>query len=147
MKYYHSSCMSIISACGSPVAFTASRSSSTVVNKQKLIFDKVITNVGGAYSNTTGVFSCPSDGLFVFSWTLMAYKGLLCGAYLNKKGRRQNSLQAWADLHEVSTTSESQSTMTGAFLLSKGDQIWIETGDYCSSFYGTPRNVFSGWQL
>lgn len=32
-----------------------------------VVFDDVITNVGGAYSNTTGVFRAPVHGNFMFS--------------------------------------------------------------------------------
>lgn len=32
-----------------------------------VVIDDVITNVGGAYSNTTGVFRAPVNGNFMFS--------------------------------------------------------------------------------
>uniref|UniRef100_K1PLR7 Complement C1q-like protein 4 n=1 Tax=Magallana gigas TaxID=29159 RepID=K1PLR7_MAGGI len=53
------------------VAFHAVAYSPT--NNAVVIFDHVITNVGGGYDNTTGVFTVPTPGLYVFSWTVETY--------------------------------------------------------------------------
>ncbi|WAR31329.1 C1QL4-like protein [Mya arenaria] len=57
----------------SPVAFFATISSSftTSSSYQTLVFDKVLTDVGGGYKPGTGVFTAPVNGLYVFSASVM----------------------------------------------------------------------------
>ena len=52
-------------------AFTAELSSTaTIAPGSTIVFDRVITNVGGLYFNTSGQFACPDDGLYVFLWSI-----------------------------------------------------------------------------
>ena len=37
-----------------------------------VVFDKVVTNVGGGFSNETGRFTAPVDGTYIFSVTIAA---------------------------------------------------------------------------
>jgi hypothetical protein len=37
-----------------------------------VVFDKSSLNVGEAYNNTTGKFTCKVDGLYTFSWTTLS---------------------------------------------------------------------------
>ena len=43
---------------------------------ETLVFDTVITNVGNAYRNTTGLFRAPIKGVYVFNFALMMDPGL-----------------------------------------------------------------------
>ena len=36
-----------------------------------LVFDNVVTNVGGGYNSTTGEFTCPVGGAYVFSLSII----------------------------------------------------------------------------
>ena len=47
-------------------AFSAVRVNSQAVNNSTIICNTVITNVGGHYNGTTGVFTCPIAGLYQF---------------------------------------------------------------------------------
>ncbi|XP_052782456.1 complement C1q tumor necrosis factor-related protein 3-like [Mya arenaria] len=62
---------------GSPVAFLA-----TLTNHithagalQPIAFNRVVTNVGGAYNVHLGSFVAPVSGIYVFSTTLLSYPG------------------------------------------------------------------------
>lgn len=37
---------------------------------QAIIFGQVQTNVGGGYNGYSGVFTAPSDGIYIFTWTI-----------------------------------------------------------------------------
>lgn len=37
---------------------------------QPVVFDKVLTNEGGFYSTSTGKFTVPLDGLYIFSFII-----------------------------------------------------------------------------
>ncbi|WAR31321.1 C1QL4-like protein [Mya arenaria] len=56
-----------------PVAFFATMSSviASSSSRQTIVFNNVVTDVGGGYNSGTGVFIVPVDGLYVFSTTVM----------------------------------------------------------------------------
>ena len=138
-------CIFIIAARGSPVAFTAQRTSDMTSSRTKIIFDSVVTNVGGAYDGSTGTFTCPSPGVYVFTWTLTTIQGKYCRTRLYINGSRR-PLEAFASLSGVSGTPRSQSTMVETVRLSAGDTVWVRTMG-CNYFYDSPYNAFSGWKL
>ena len=72
--------------------------------------------------------------------------GKMCKTYLHVNDNKQSLLRARADLTNVSKLAESQTTMSGTFSLSQGDQVWIET-NHCGYFFGKPENAFSGWKV
>ncbi|XP_062611252.1 complement C1q tumor necrosis factor-related protein 3-like [Saccostrea cucullata] len=47
-----------------------SHDESSLGQHQTIIFDHVITNVGGYYNRHMGIFSSPVNGVYTFSWTL-----------------------------------------------------------------------------
>ena len=137
----------LITAAGSSgVAFTASRSYFFHSPIGLIIFDKIITNVGEGYNNSTGIFTCPCDGAYVFTWTHRTPSGYSCSVYLNINDAKQDRLLAHTYLKYVPHTAYSQPTMTGAFRLSKGDNVSVHTTS-CTYYFGSPYNAFSGWKL
>ena len=59
------------------MAFYAYMSQSETIlgHHQTLVFDHVVTNVGGNYNPYSGMFTSPSQGGYVFSWTLYCSAG------------------------------------------------------------------------
>ena len=54
-----------------PYAFSADLLSTTkIAPGSTIVFDRVMTNVGGLYFNTSGQFACPDQGLYVFLWSI-----------------------------------------------------------------------------
>ena len=134
-----------LSARGSPVAFTATRTNNIYSHNTKIIFDDLVTNVGGAYDRSTGTFTCPSPGVYVFTWTVTTEEEKYCQARLHINGSRR-LLEAYANLDAVSGQARSQSTMVETVRLSAGDTVWVRT-DYCTNLWGLRYNAFSGWKL
>ncbi|XP_059167028.1 uncharacterized protein LOC131949240 [Physella acuta] len=126
------------------VAFTAGLLKSTdAVAKDTIIYTEVITNIGNAYRNTTGVFKCPKAGVYSFQIHGVASKGMEIGISLTKNKIRIVSVQA-KSLQEQSAAGNS-----AVLMLEKGDEISVQATS-CGSLYGAGGqilNTFSGFLI
>ena len=128
------------------MAFTSSLTGKTSYSNEKIIFNQVLTSEGGAYDGSTGVFTCPSNGVYAFTWTVMTYYGRgACKVHLSINGTTQ-TLAAYASLAGISKSAHSQSTMTRTVRLSAGDRVWVYSTS-CAYLYESPFSAFSGWKL
>ena len=50
------------------VAFTVTRSHEEQLTNAKVVYNKVLVNVGNAYNPKTGEFTCPRGGVYIFTW-------------------------------------------------------------------------------
>ena len=125
------------------VAFTAGvTSSSTTWNSGTLIFNSVILNVGNGYNPSTGVFTSPVAGTYVFYVTAVEYNKqyLVVDIVLNS-------------VSKVRTMGHNDASyQTGANMvvlnLQKGDSVWVMynagTGYWTNSVPGT---TFTGFLI
>ena len=113
-------------------------------SNKTVVYNKVLTNVGNAYSPNSGVFTCPKSGVYMFTWnTLTGFTtDTHCEAYIYRNGIR--SLLAHA--YDGGGSSYEAASNSAVFSLTTGDTVWIETGR-CQRMYGYPHNAFSGWKL
>ena len=124
------------------VAFTVSLNhyGSQWANK-RIIYDRILLNIGNGYSAQTGVFVCPRDGEYVFTWSTMSRgDNADCYADIHRNGvagLRTYSNEAGGSYNEAAYN-------TVVFHLIKGDSVWIQT-QACGYFYGYPYTAFSGW--
>ncbi|XP_056003563.1 uncharacterized protein LOC125675420 [Ostrea edulis] len=123
------------------VAFTAGvTSSSTTWNSGTLVFPVVINNIGGGYNPSTGVFTAPTEGHYVFFVTVVEYskQNIYVDIVLNGSSKVRTIGDASAGF---------QTGVNMAVLrLQQGDTVWIRyhagKGYFTSN---TPITTFSGF--
>ncbi|XP_062611248.1 cerebellin-3-like [Saccostrea cucullata] len=115
---------------------------------QTIVFDSVITNVGGNYNRHTGTFFCPANGVYTFSWTLYCSAG---GHIYSEIVVNSNAVGAMRCSGEGANTYR-HTTSVVVVEINQGDAVYIRTHP-TSSLSGylpsgsTYRSSFSGWKL
>ncbi|XP_063070667.1 heavy metal-binding protein HIP-like [Engraulis encrasicolus] len=109
-----------------------------------LVFTKTITNVGQAYSSTTGFFTAPVRGVYYFRFTVM---DLMASHYMNIRMRKNG--------HELMVLYEYDTDGKNTYL-SSGLTLQLEEGDVMNlaiqagySLYdnGDNHSTFSGFLI
>ena len=112
-----------------------------------IVFDKAITNKGGAYNTTSGEFTASVAGAYVFSWTVLSIDRRFINAYLfhNEK----YIAVAQADTLESNDASSGSNTVV--LDLIAGDTVRVAVG-FSSDMsarqvYAEGTSTFSGWLI
>ena len=125
------------------VGFTAGVTlDSTTWNSGTLIFNSVIVNVGNGYNPSTGVFTSPVAGTYVFYVTAVEYSnnGLYVDIVLNSVSK----VRAYSH----SSTAFQTGTNMVVLNLQKGDSVWVI--HYSGKGFNThsvPLTTFTGFQI
>ncbi|XP_062598741.1 complement C1q-like protein 2 [Saccostrea cucullata] len=126
------------------VAFTAGiTSSDSSWSGSKLVFPKIIFNTGGGYNPTTGMFTAPVDGHYVFFVSVQSYGTSYIKMEIVLNGESKVKTMA----HD---TNDKDYYETGVNLvvlrLNQGDKVWVKhylgTGYYSNPI---PITTFSGF--
>lgn len=115
-------------------------SSDTTVGARAVVrYDHVVTNLGGAYQRTTGIFTAPYRGLYSFSCSLMSSPSNHVHLEIVKNGKRVSTLFSAAHTFP-------QSSQTIYLVLNQGDHIWMQNlNTFQAKLHETVGyNVFSG---
>jgi hypothetical protein len=127
------------------VAFTASVSSSdTSWSSGTLVFPVVITNVGDAYNPSTGKFTAPTNGNYVFFVNVQSYNTQTI--YVDIVLNGSTKVRTMAYNGGGSEYYESGPNLV-ALTLQKGDRVWIRY--YSGQGYYTDGSItsFSGFLI
>ena len=106
-----------------------------------IIYDQVLYDTHNAYSNQTGAFTAPIDGLYVFTWsTLVAAKKIL-DAELLVNGIRKGL----GNCNNEDNNGYENCSNTVPVLLKAGDEVSIRStnGNY---IHGDGWSSFKGWR-
>ncbi|XP_062609949.1 uncharacterized protein MAL8P1.12-like [Saccostrea cucullata] len=126
------------------VAFTAGvSSSSTGWNSGTLVFDKIVYNIGGGYDPTTGVFTSPVDGYFVFFVNVQAYSSNSVYTNLILNGSAKVTTMAEGGPNNASPNLV-------VLRLQKGDRVWVKFYTGVGGYYSirsAPTTTFSGFLI
>lgn len=95
-------------------------SKDTTVGSQGVVkYDTVLTNIGGAYKPSTGIFTAPYQGVYTISCSLMSHPRNSVHLNVMKNGVKLSMLYS-------ASSSFPQSGQTLQIFLKKGDKIWIQ---------------------
>ncbi|XP_052814708.1 complement C1q tumor necrosis factor-related protein 3-like [Mya arenaria] len=121
------------------VAFTAylSNTLATVGPHQHIVFDNVITNVGGGYNALQGHFTAPIRGVYVFHVVITDTPTHAASVQLLHNGKWIGHVLA----DDVGNAYQTSSTVASV-QLEKGDQVWVQN-EY--AFSGTESIDGGSW--
>ncbi|XP_065928375.1 EMILIN-1-A isoform X3 [Magallana gigas] len=127
------------------VGFTATLSSaSSTWNSATLVFPVVITNVGNGYNPSTGVFTAPTAGEYVFFVNVQSYnnKDIYVDVVLNgvTKVRTMAYGSGSSDYYDAGPNLV-------VLTLQKGDRVWIKRYSGQGYYIDGPITTFSGFLL
>ena len=135
------------------MAFTAVVSSEYLTNLgtgQPIVFDKIITNIGSAYDNMTGIFTSPCIGIFIFEMALMVSPDTWQYIEFAKDGESIMPNYALS----LGTSLYESSTRTVILELRKGSKVWVRVmangappNGGSGRLNGNCFTTFSGWML
>ncbi|XP_078341946.1 complement C1q tumor necrosis factor-related protein 2-like [Crassostrea virginica] len=113
-------CTDVQGQSSTAVAFTAILSKDTDVGSKAVVkYDRILSNVGGAYNPSTGIFTVPYTGIYSISCTLMSYPSISTHLEIIKNGTKMSVLFSNSGTYP-------QAGQTLHLLLNKGDKIWIQ---------------------
>ncbi|CAC5396757.1 C1QL [Mytilus coruscus] len=101
-------------------------------------FDKVEVNQGNNFNSDTGLFTAPTDGLYVFSCTLTVFKTGGASFYLMKNDKFY--IRGY-----IVHTQHASHTLSVVMGLKKGDVVYVKSGN--SYVVQQDYSYFSGYLL
>nr|XP_034307888.1 complement C1q-like protein 4 [Crassostrea gigas] len=130
----------VIAAEKNAVAFSAILSRVTTVGGKEVVkYDSLLTNVGGAYDKSTGIFTAPFKGIYTISCSVMSSTSNYVHLDIMKNGKKLSIVFS-------ASGTNPHSAQTLQLLLNKGDKIWIQNHNGIKAIlhdHGS-YNLFSG---
>lgn len=108
------------------------RTNNPVATQSTIKFEVEKINIGGGYDSNTGVFTCPSDGYYVFHWSVTSTDiNKRCSSAIMKNG--------------VEVIGNEVGGNQATFHMNRNDRAWIKATSNCSLVYN--HSSFSGFKL
>ncbi|XP_060593983.1 complement C1q-like protein 4 [Ruditapes philippinarum] len=125
---------------GRKVAFSArmSKADSYYVKDERLKFNDVKYSYGGGYSFSTGIFTAPKSGTYLFTYNIES----------SSKGKAHVCLMIDGSMKTQALVGKGPDNNGGNSAIAyirKGGKVWIETADLQDKYYIWPyRTTFNG---
>ena len=134
-----------------PVAFTAALSARVVEHvglNETIQFDTVLTNIGNGFDNTTGVFTAPVSGIYMFTCSLIDHmEGVHGTAKLHAEIVQNDKVLGRIFAHATDTYRD-QGSQTVFAQVNQGDRIFIRSVDNKDlGLGGELYSTFSGYLM
>ncbi|XP_052069138.1 complement C1q tumor necrosis factor-related protein 3-like [Mytilus californianus] len=113
-----------------------------------LIFNSVITNIGNAYNQYSGIFTAPSSGMYVLSYTITADSGASIPVEIVKNADVIGSL-----LTRAYGSYRQSVSSTVVVNMNAGDVCYVRTSGSGATTAGSiysrteARTSFTGWRI
>ena len=108
----------------------------------RVIFGTVDLNEGKGYDPSTGIFTAPTEGIYVFDWTTMTQLGKYAYTSLVVNGK----LKSWNHCYDVNSKTYLACSKMTVVKLKPGDKVWIGVWSGPANIY-TKYTSFSGYNL
>ena len=109
---------------------------------QTIVFEDVKTNIGNGYNATSGIFTASTDGVYVFSTTILTCSGCLASVWFYKNDDFISGLYVNGAPDTEPSTAE-----TIIMELTRGDQMRVKIADAKDRVIGTHYTTFAGFLL
>nr|XP_034319245.1 collagen alpha-2(VIII) chain isoform X2 [Crassostrea gigas] len=131
-------------SCRNGIAFDArlGKGIRNLATKGRVVFDIVNLNQGSGYDASTGVFTVPSGGIYVFEWTIIAWEGLYALTALAVN----DQFKSWSYCLAGKSNNWRSCSKLSILKLHKRDKVWI-------AVFNGPADIhhhytsFSGFEL
>jgi len=112
------------------------------------VFDRVETNLGNAYNGSTGSFTAPASGTYVFSLTVTLW-GTSSRSRTGQFFITQNRVEKVTVLPDTHDSSDKfdMASGTAVLVLTKGDDVHVSVSGPNYNIYGGGYTYFSGFLL
>lgn len=110
-----------------------------------IVFDVVKTNVGSGYNQHDGVFTAPSQGPYVFCWTVASWYHSYVYSELMVNSRPYGRIMTNSqDIHD-----EHVGSSVVVAVLNPGDVVYVRVAGSGGTLASTDRiyTSFAGWKL
>lgn len=115
-----------------PTVVWTSMIKNPVATQSTIKFEVEKIDIGGGYNSNTGVFTCPSDGYYVFHWSVISTNSTHhCSSAIMKNGVEVIGNEVGGNL--------------ATFHMNRNDIAWIKATTDCSLLYN--HSSFSGFKL
>lgn len=132
------------------VAFSAQISENVnhLGQDQVVVFDKALTDLDGtsspdAYSTSSGIFTAPLNGVYVFSVTMHSLTRESTHFAIYKNTQQITTIY----VHGADTTTTDSTSQTVVLVLKRGDMVSIRHTESDHGAFGYGHSLFSGFLL